>query len=102
MSLNLCSHCNYEHKVGLDMAARFELFKDHAGRWRWRLKDGNNVKVATSGESFASRASAKRAAQNVKVTAPVAVLRDPRVIDLAAPDATSLLSALARAPSRRR
>ena len=54
------------------MAARFEPFEDTAGKWRWRLIDGNNRKVATSGESFASRSNALRAARNVKATAPIA------------------------------
>jgi uncharacterized protein YegP (UPF0339 family) len=58
------------------MAARFELFQDAASSWRWRLKDGNNVKVATSGESFASKASARRAAENVRETAPGATITD--------------------------
>ena len=42
------------------------------GQERWRLGDGNGEKVATSGEGFASRSNAKRAAQNVKGTAPTA------------------------------
>jgi uncharacterized protein YegP (UPF0339 family) len=58
------------------MAARFEIFSDKANRWRWRLKDGNNVTVATSGESFASESNARRAAQNVKTTAPHAEIED--------------------------
>ena len=49
---------------------RFEVYVDAAGHYRWRLRDGNNRKVATSGESFYSSANAKRAAQNVKSTAP--------------------------------
>ncbi len=57
------------------MSKRFEIFNDRAGAWRWRLKDGNNVKVATSGESFASKANARRAAENVRTTAPGAPIR---------------------------
>ncbi|MDQ3380987.1 MAG: YegP family protein [Actinomycetota bacterium] len=56
--------------------ARFEIFADAAGKYRWRLKDVNGEKVATSGESFDSRSNAKRAAQNVKLTAPDAVVDD--------------------------
>ena len=51
---------------------RFEIYSDLAGKYRWRLKDGNSQIVASSGESFASRDNAKRAAQNVKATAPTA------------------------------
>jgi uncharacterized protein YegP (UPF0339 family) len=56
--------------------ARFEIYADAAGKYRWRLKDGNGAKVATSGESFDSRSNAKRAAQNVKQTAPNASVDD--------------------------
>jgi uncharacterized protein YegP (UPF0339 family) len=49
---------------------KFEIYKDVADKYRWRLKDGNGEKVASSGESFASESNARRAAQNVKDTAP--------------------------------
>lgn len=55
---------------------KFELYQDTAGRWRWRLRDGNGEKVASSGESFDSRYNATRAAQNVKQTAPTAQIPD--------------------------
>jgi uncharacterized protein YegP (UPF0339 family) len=55
-------------------APRFEIYADSSGKYRWRLKDGNNVKVASSGESFDSRSNAKRAAENVKATAPGAIV----------------------------
>lgn len=53
---------------------KFEVYADSGGSYRWRLKDGNGEKIASSGESFASRANAKRAAENVKKTAPDADL----------------------------
>ncbi|MGD0273110.1 MAG: DUF1508 domain-containing protein [Gaiellaceae bacterium] len=53
---------------------KFEIYADTAGNYRWRLKDGNSVKIASSGESFASKENAKRAAANVKATAPDAVI----------------------------
>jgi uncharacterized protein len=49
---------------------KFEIYDDAGGKYRWRLKDGNGEKVASSGESFDSKSNAKRAAQNVKDTAP--------------------------------
>jgi uncharacterized protein YegP (UPF0339 family) len=55
---------------------RFEIYDDSSGKWRWRLLDGNSVKVASSGESFDSRSNAKRAASNVKSTAPEADVDD--------------------------
>ena len=36
----------------------------------------NNTKIATSGESFASKSNARRAAENVKATAPIATIPD--------------------------
>lgn len=44
---------------------KFEIYEDAAGKYRWRLKAGNGEIVASSGEAFASKANAERAAQNV-------------------------------------
>jgi uncharacterized protein YegP (UPF0339 family) len=49
---------------------KFQIYSDAAGRYRWRLKDADGEKVALSGDSFASRSEARRAAQRVKDTAP--------------------------------
>lgn len=56
--------------------AKFEFPLDAAGKYRWRLVASNGEKIATSGESFASRANAKRAAENVKAVAPSASMPD--------------------------
>ena len=45
---------------------KFEVYEDASGEHRWRLKAGNGEIVASSGESFASKQNAERAAQNVK------------------------------------
>jgi uncharacterized protein YegP (UPF0339 family) len=45
--------------------SRYEVFRDAAGMWRWRLRSGNGQIVMTSGESFASHYNALRAARNV-------------------------------------
>ncbi len=55
---------------------KFEIYADASSKYRWRLKDGNGEKVASSGESFDSRSNAKRAAENVKNTAPNADIDD--------------------------
>jgi uncharacterized protein YegP (UPF0339 family) len=55
---------------------KFELYTDSADHWRWRLKDSNGIKIASSGEWFASKASAKRAAENVRTTAPGAIIEN--------------------------
>lgn len=43
-------------------APRFEVFKDSAGHWRFRERAANGKKTSTSGEAYASRWNAKRAA----------------------------------------
>lgn len=56
--------------------AKFKLYEDAADKWRWRLVDDNGEKVASSGESFDSKSNAKRAAENVKLSAPGATVED--------------------------
>lgn len=57
-------------------AARFQIYTDAAGKFRWRLKDGNGEKIAASAESFDNRSDARRAAQSVKETAGGARIED--------------------------
>lgn len=45
--------------------ARYETYTDAAGKWRWRAWRSSD-KVAASGESFSSKASAAAAAENVQ------------------------------------
>ena len=51
---------------------KFEIYADASGSYRWRLVASNGQTVASSGESFASKASARRAAENVKENAGTA------------------------------
>jgi uncharacterized protein YegP (UPF0339 family) len=46
---------------------RFETFPDAANQYRWRMVDGNNRIVASSGESFTRERDARRAVENVIV-----------------------------------
>ena len=55
---------------------KFQIYADASGKYRWRLKDGDGEKVASSGESYASKSDAKLAAQLVKATAPDADIED--------------------------
>ena len=48
---------------------KFEIYPDKAGKYRWRLVADNSQTIASSGESFSSRANAKTAAENVRVKA---------------------------------
>lgn len=51
--------------------ARYDVYLDHGRNYRWRAWRGSD-KVASSGESFADRWSAERAAANVRDNAPTA------------------------------
>ncbi len=58
------------------MTARFEVFKDIAGNWRWKLYASNNERIAVSGESFASSQEAVRSCETVRraaLGAPIAI-----------------------------
>jgi hypothetical protein len=45
---------------------KFEIYADSSGNYRWRLRASNGQIVASSGESFSSKANAIRAAENVR------------------------------------
>lgn len=58
------------------MAAKFELYKDSKGEYRWRLKSGNGQTIATGGEGYTSRAGAQNGIAAVKRDAPNAPVDD--------------------------
>jgi uncharacterized protein YegP (UPF0339 family) len=41
--------------------ARFDVYEDHAGEWRWRLLAPNGRSVAISGEGYTRERDAHRA-----------------------------------------
>lgn len=47
--------------------AEYEVFKDHAGEWRWRLKAANGEIVSTS-EAYRSKAHAERGVYDAQET----------------------------------
>ncbi len=51
------------------MAGKFELYKDKAGKYRFRLKAGNGETIASS-EAYESKAAAKNGIESVKKNAP--------------------------------
>jgi uncharacterized protein YegP (UPF0339 family) len=59
------------------MAGKFEITKDKAGKYRFRLKAGNGEIIAVS-EAYDTKASAKNGIESVQKNAP-----DARVVDLA-------------------
>lgn len=48
---------------------QFDVYADTGGNYRWRLIAGNGQKVASSGEAFASKSNATRAAEGFKAGA---------------------------------
>ena len=57
------------------MAGKFELYKDRAGQYRFRLKAGNGEVIATS-EAYATKSAAKNG-----IAAVLRSTTDARVVD---------------------
>ena len=57
------------------MAAKFELYNDKAGKYRFRLKAANGEVIAV-GEAYESKASAKNGVESVKKNAASAEVVD--------------------------
>jgi uncharacterized protein YegP (UPF0339 family) len=53
---------------------KFEIYADAGGHYRWRLVSSNGQTVASSGEAFASKSNALRAAENVRDNAGKATI----------------------------
>jgi uncharacterized protein YegP (UPF0339 family) len=48
----------------------FEVYRDSADEWRWRLVASNGNIIADSGEGYSSKQGAKRGIDSVKRNAP--------------------------------
>ncbi len=55
---------------------KFQIYRDAGGSYRWRLIAANGQNIASLGESFASKANAQRAAENVRDNAGKASIED--------------------------
>jgi len=51
----------------------FQLYKDKAGEWRWRLLARNGESIATSGEGYKNKADCRHAIDLVKASADAEV-----------------------------
>ena len=60
------------------MPAKFTIFKDKKGEFRFRLKAANGEIIAT-GESYPDKASLKKGIASIKKNAPVAEIEDETV-----------------------
>jgi uncharacterized protein YegP (UPF0339 family) len=58
------------------MAATFELYRDKANEFRWRLRYENGNIIADSGQGYSAKESAKNGIQSVKENAPDAPIDD--------------------------
>ncbi|WP_205596747.1 HVO_2922 family protein [Halostella salina] len=50
--------------------ARFELYRDRAGDWRWRLRHDNGNVIADGGQGYSSRRNAEQGLRSVQANAP--------------------------------
>jgi len=58
------------------MAAKFEIYKDKSGEFRWRLIHTNGQVLANSGEGYKAKANAMGGINSVKENAPNATVED--------------------------
>ena len=58
------------------MAAKFEIYKDKTGEFRWRLIHTNGQVIANSGEGYKAKANAIGGIDSVKENAPKATVED--------------------------
>jgi uncharacterized protein YegP (UPF0339 family) len=56
--------------------ATFEVYKDRAGEFRWRLRATNSQIIANSGEGYKEKRSCLSAIESVKRDAPLAPVRE--------------------------
>ena len=57
--------------------SRFQIYRDKAGKWRWRLRAGNHRIIADSGEGYSRRAAAAKALELVRAEAFLADVEEP-------------------------
>jgi uncharacterized protein YegP (UPF0339 family) len=58
------------------MAAKFEIYKDKSGAFRWRLIHTNGQVIADSGEGYTTKVNAMGGIKSVKENAPKATVED--------------------------
>ncbi len=58
------------------MAGKFELYKDKAGKFRFRLKASNGQIIATSSEAYESKTAAQNGIDSIKRHATDATIAD--------------------------
>ena len=54
----------------MESKAKFYIFKDSAGEYRWRLRHDNGNIIATSGEGYSTKLACENGINSVKENAP--------------------------------
>ena len=57
-------------------AATFEVYKDKAGEYRWRLRTTNTQVIASSGQGYSSKRACEEGIESVKKNAPDAAVEE--------------------------
>jgi uncharacterized protein len=65
----------HDYGKGAEMAGKFEITKDHAGKYRFHLKAANGEIIAQS-QGYGTKESAKKGIESVKENAPRAKVED--------------------------
>ncbi len=56
--------------------AKFQIFTDKAGEYRWRLRANNNEIIADSAEGYKAKSDCEHGVDLVKQLAPTAEVQD--------------------------
>jgi len=58
------------------MAAKFEIYKDKSGEFRWRLTHTNGQIIADSGQGYKAKEDAVKGISSLKENVPSATVED--------------------------
>jgi len=61
------------------MAAKFEIYKDKTGNFRWRLTHTNGQIIADSGQGYKAKEDAVKGISSLKENVPSAPVEDKTV-----------------------
>ena len=56
--------------------AKFQIFQDRSGEYRWRLRANNNEIIADSAEGYVAKRDCEHGLELVKTLAPSAEIED--------------------------
>jgi uncharacterized protein YegP (UPF0339 family) len=79
MALRYLQDAAISMEGGNTMAAKFEVYEDMSGEFRWRLVHANGQVIATSGEGYRAKAKAISGIDSVKENAQSAAVEDKTV-----------------------